>query len=748
MIFTVLVIGASGLVAQIILLRELLISFYGNELTLGIILANWVILEALGAFLAGKYADKIKNKFNLVVILQIIFSLALPLTIYLARAFKGLAGIPFGEAISLSGIFSASFLIVLPVGFCHGALFSSAAKLYSSKSPGSAIGRIYTWETAGTLLGGIIFTYLFIPRLNSFQGAFIVSLLNLIICLFFLKGASKIFRYAIFAALALVFYLFLSGYVMRLQRVSISRQFPGQKVLDYRNSVYGNVALTQRQKQLTFFYNGIPVITTPYPDITFVQEFGNLPLLFHHNPREMLIIGGGAGGLLNEALKHPITRLDYAELDPLIITLLEEHPSDLTEKELNDRRVRVIYLDGRFFIRNTASRYDLVLIGLSKPADLSTNRLFTQEFFSLVKKRLNPGGILTFYLPGSLTYLSRQLKDLNACILNGLKNTYRYVRIIPGDYNIFLASDSKSITDISPAMITQRINQRGIKTDILIPSYLEYRLSDKWIDWFKRALIGATKSVNRDLRPIAVYEMLTLWNKQFSSLVTDILESLKKLDLTKIWGLILLTALAILYFSHFTKNGLSGLSIAYGIATSGFFGMLINLMLVFAFQIAYGYLYYSLGLLISLFMAGIAVGSMIMTGRLNRVKDHFGLFIKLDLAILLFSLASGFILVFTLGRFNANALVFITLFLLSGMLLGLEFPLASKIYLLNNKQVGESAGSLYAADLFGGWLAGILGGVVFLPLLGVFNTCLIIFLLKSSSLALLLTSRLTKKNID
>ena len=54
-IFTILVVGLSGIVAQVMLLRELLVSFYGNELTLGLILANWIISEALGVFIIGKF---------------------------------------------------------------------------------------------------------------------------------------------------------------------------------------------------------------------------------------------------------------------------------------------------------------------------------------------------------------------------------------------------------------------------------------------------------------------------------------------------------------------------------------------------------------------------------------------------------------------------------------------------------------------------------------------------------------------
>ncbi|MBA7696431.1 hypothetical protein ES703_105079 [subsurface metagenome] len=54
--------GLSGIVAQIILLRELLVSFLGNELALGIILADWSILEAIGSFIIGKSIEKAKRK--------------------------------------------------------------------------------------------------------------------------------------------------------------------------------------------------------------------------------------------------------------------------------------------------------------------------------------------------------------------------------------------------------------------------------------------------------------------------------------------------------------------------------------------------------------------------------------------------------------------------------------------------------------------------------------------------------------
>lgn len=744
-IFTILVVGLSGIIAQILILRELLVSFYGNELTLGIILANWVILEAAGVFIVGKLIERIKNKINVLLILEIIFSLTLPLTIYLSRVFKDILGIPFGEAIGLPLIFSVSFLIILPLSFCHGALFSTGCKLYSlfNKDTPRSIGRVYTWETIGTISGGVILTYLFIPYLNSFQIAFIISITNLVITLIFLKNiANKKLKYITFLFLSgiLVFYLFLRDTPNYLQRRSINRQWKGLEVLDYRNSIYGNILVARKQEQYTFFYNGIPIVTTPYPDITFVEEFGNLPLLFHPAAKDILIIGGGAGGLINEILKYPIKKLDYAELDPLIIQMLKKFPSKLTEKEISDARVNIINLDGRFFLKSASCHYDIILIGLSKASDLSTNRLFTQEFFSLAKNKLKPDGILAIWLPGSLTYLSKELRDLNACIFNALKNTYDYVRIIPGDYNIFLASGSSNILKIDSLLLVQKINRFGIKTNLLTPSYLDYRLNKKWLDWFKNSSLTATKKINQDFLPFAVFQMLIFWNKQFSHSFSRFLESFQYLDLKIISGLIFMITILFFYITK-RKRGRAKFNIAYSIATTGFFGMLMNLILIFSFQIFYGYLYYRIGILISIFMAGIATGSIFITERIEKIKNAYNLFIRLELIIILFS----YLLALMITRFSSfmygSSMIFMVLFFIPGLFLGLEFPLASKIYSDKNKPVGETAGLLYCADLIGGWIAGILGGIIFLPILGLFNTCLVIVILKLSSVVLLVAGR-------
>ncbi|MHC4434721.1 MAG: fused MFS/spermidine synthase, partial [Planctomycetota bacterium] len=72
----IMAMGFSGLVAEILLLRELLIVFSGNELSIGIIVANWLILEAFGSFFLGRKAEESRNSLETFAVISILFSLS------------------------------------------------------------------------------------------------------------------------------------------------------------------------------------------------------------------------------------------------------------------------------------------------------------------------------------------------------------------------------------------------------------------------------------------------------------------------------------------------------------------------------------------------------------------------------------------------------------------------------------------------------------------------------------------------
>jgi len=749
--------GSSGLVAEILLLRELLIVFSGNELCIGIIIANWLILEAFGCFFLGKKAEKSKNTLEAFAIITILFSLSLFIAVFVTRTLKRVIGVSIGESIGLLPMFYSSFLILLPVGILHGALFTFSCRIYSmfSGQNASSAGRVYAYETVGTIIGGIVCTYVLIPYLNTFQAFSGLALLNLIICLVLLAPYWKtgLFQKTILVILGVLGffsgYLVFAGQADKLHHYSIKAQWKNQNVVHYQNSQYGNICVIENQGQYIFFQDGIPDVITPIPDIPFIGEFVHLPLLAHPEPRRLLILSGGAGGVINEALKHAtIESIEYAELDPLLLDLFRKFPTALTESELNDRRVKITHIDGRLFVKTTRNTYDLVLVGITEPSNLQSNRFFTEEFFFLVKTRLNNGGIFVLGLPGSLTYLNEELKNLNSCIFHTLKSVFSYIRVIPGDgTNLFLSSDSREILAIDSMQILERLNQRNIEADAIVPWYIERKWHHGWQGWFANFIEGSSQRINSDLSPVGLFYSISHWNALFAPALRWVFGQFERINLGTI--VLLLVVFLLLYFFLRSKNKrFFRAGIPLSIITTGFAGMIFDLMVIFTFQSIHGYVFSWIGLLVASFMAGAACGAMLTTMVLARTEDCFKLFTKVELAIACFSIGCPFVFL-AVHRYLSSPgvfflrMLFLVISFICGLLIGSQFPLANKIYLGNSTSLSRTAGLLYASDLLGGWFGGIIGAVVLLPVLGLVSTCITVGLLKLTSFIIITTQVIT-----
>jgi spermidine synthase len=90
------------------------------------------------------------------------------------------------------------------------------------------------------------------------------------------------------------------------------------------------------------------------------------------------------------------------------------------------------------------------------------------------------------------------------------------------------------------------------------------------------------------------------------------------------------------------------------------------------------------------------------------------------------------------GIFLSLKILFLVISFICGFLIGAQFPLATKIYLKGDTSLSKAAGILYSSDLLGGWLGGIVGGVVLLPVLGLLGTCVVVVLLKLSSFVIII----------
>ena len=745
----VALIGASGMVAQIVLLRELMIAFKGNELSIGIILANWLLLEAAGSYLLGRTIESRKRKLRLFVLLNMILTLSFPAAIHFVRAFKGAFGLNPGEGVGIMQMLILSFTVLLPVSVCHGALFTFACKIHSEmrRSASPSAGLVYTLEVLGTALGGLIFTYLLLPFLDPMQIAFSLAALNAALGIPLMLQLASIRRLTVLlvflnsAVLCISGYLLLSGHAADMNRSSAESAWPNQNILYFGNSPYGNVVVTKMEEQHTLFSDGVPVITIPTPDIALVEDFAHLPLLFHGRPDKVLIISGGAGGIIREIGKHKVKEIHYTEIDPLILEALNRFSPPQISEEWRNPGVTVYQDDGRDHLRKTEGRYDIVLIGVSDPADLQTNRFFTEEFFTLVRERLAEGGIMMVSLPGSTAYLSEEQRRLNACIWKTLLEVFEFVRVIPGDLNFFLASESPDITSLGAEDLARRLDERKIQGRLINPSYIDYRLQEMKRKRLLDFIRDTNVKLNSDNRPAAVFYSLGLWSSKFSPHIQKILRSFEGLSLPVLLFPCAAAALLLAAFGRFAHRLPGRSAIPFVVFSSGFCGMVFDLIVVFGFQILYGSLYFRVGILITSFMIGTGLGSSIITMSVEKIKKSGTLLLILETGLVIFS---GLLLVLFLEVIplfktreipSAFEFVFYITGFAGGFLIGAEFPLAVKIHLGTGTVFSRSVGFLNAADLAGGWLGGIFGGIILIPVLGIGGTSILLIVIKLTAIA-------------
>jgi len=747
-IFAIIITGLSGIIGQLLFIRELLIVFHGNEFSIGIVLANWLFLEGVGALLISR-TKIFKNKntvSSVFVLLQLIFSVYLPIAVLLIRNLKAIFGIMSAETLGLLPIFYSSFLFLLPASICHGALFTLSCKLYDNgvpKTSSKSIGIAYVYETAGSIIGSLLFSILLVRYFDSFYIVLGVMVLNVLMVMLLQWGYKSLFS-RVLNGIAII--LFISGiyFIFKtdtIRQFSISRQFASKNVVFYKNSIYGNVAVIKSEEQYSFLYNGVPNINVPVPAVSFIEDFVNFPLLSHPAPESVLIIGGGAGGVIDKILKYNVKSIDYLELDPLLIFTIKRFPTPMTSNELSSERVHIKYEDGRLFLREKEQgKYDLIFVGVSEPVSLQSNRFFTEEFFELAGRRLRQGGILTITLPGSLEYMGKELADLNLCIYTTIKKVYPYVKVIPGDFNMFLCSSSDM--SVIPDTILKHLTERGVESSVFTEGYIKYRLDNYKEKKFLSSISKERTRTNKDFRPIGVFYSLAYWGALFNPGMDKVFNLFLRFNL---WFFVLLVGIISLCFLiiHIKlKNKGSQVIIPFCIFTTGFTGMVFSLAIIFAFQSVYGYVFKEIGILTAAFMGGGLVGGLITTVFLREEKKNYKSLIFFELCLVLFALAFRFIIV-------PWSLIFVVLCFVIGLLVSAEFPLANKIYLENFLGIEKSVGVLYWFDLLGGWFAGLITGIIMLPVMGLSGTCVAVAVLKISSVGLIIANRLKRiKNTD
>ncbi|NYZ77470.1 polyamine aminopropyltransferase, partial [Candidatus Micrarchaeota archaeon] len=135
------------------------------------------------------------------------------------------------------------------------------------------------------------------------------------------------------------------------------------------------------------------IMITDFDEFVYHEMISHVPLLTHPNPKRVLIIGGGDGGVAREVAKHPgVEEIHVCEIDETVVDLCKKHFPKVSTA-LGDRRVKIFYEDGSKFIKEHKGHYDVILVDSSDPVG-PAEPLFKENFYKDLKDAAAADGII------------------------------------------------------------------------------------------------------------------------------------------------------------------------------------------------------------------------------------------------------------------------------------------------------------------------------------------------------------------
>jgi spermidine synthase len=744
-VLTITTTGFVATVAQIIILRELLVFFYGNELSAGLIFAGWVLWSGLGSGVAGRWAIKISAHTILLRLILIYLAAMLPLSVLFIRATRIIWSLPAGELPTIGKMLLISFAVTGLLCPLAGALFGICWAMHRKEGENRPL-RIYLGEALGSAAGGLVFYFVFLPYGSVFTTIWITSGIALLVswCLFQPWGSRSNmgFGHLLWIVVSL---MIVSGAVLESGLNNTSRRWQwGSDISAVYDTAYHNIALLKKEGQVSVFSNGLWSFSEP--DRLSAEHGVHLALLQHPDPKTILLMGGGIAGQLEELFKHQsVQGIDYVEPDPDFIPLVKTHLSSATNTSLQHRRVRLLSQDPSIFMRRSQVRYDVILMNMGDPINVQMNRFYTSEFFALVKQRLHPGGIFSFAVSGGESILGPTQARFLGSIKKTLLQVFPKTLIYPGDQVRFFATYKSGVLLSDFTVLRNRIAERNLKLIYVRESTLQDTLSPLRLGYFESILEGTKGvSVNRDFFPICYFHNLMMWAIQWHDGLQKFLSFLANLKLRWLW-IGLTVAGAIIAGIFWTGRHKFRTAIAGSIFVSGAIEMILQVVLLVSFQIMVGFVYRQLALIIAFFMTGLAVGAGLISWRYTpqpKFNVTRRLFIRVQILVCMLPL--GLTLFFLLAHrpildFLSPAAIgwlFSGFSLMIGIIGGVHFAMATIVMAGTGVALEKIGGGFYALDLIGAAAGVLVASLFMIPLCGILN---MLFFLSAIAVISLLT---------
>ncbi len=301
---------------------------------------------------------------------------------------------------------------VLPAALLWGASFPLALAAVASKveDQGSMVGGIYAANTGGAIVGALAFSLVLIPAIGTLGCERVLIVLSAVSAVFALGPLVKQSK-GLSATMALAGALAVAGWLSANvsdvpgmliaygRRIMISAS--SSTLLYAGEGMKSSIAITQwSDGAIQFHVSGkVEASTEPY-DMRLQRMLGHMPALFASQPKSVLVVGFGAGVTAGSFVLYPeIQRIVICEMEPLIPPTATQYFAKENYRVMHDPRVQIVYDDARHFVLTTNEKFDIITSDPIHPWVKGSATLYSREYFELVKQHLNPGGIVTQWVP-------------------------------------------------------------------------------------------------------------------------------------------------------------------------------------------------------------------------------------------------------------------------------------------------------------------------------------------------------------
>lgn len=728
LVFSFGVLGFSSLVSQVVVIRELAMSFYANEFFIGWILFCWLLGTALGSALGSKFPCDTKKTFRLLAICHVLAAFLFPLAIVLIRSGKLVLGTPAGALPEFIPSLLYPLAVLVPLCGVMGIQFSAAARGQASQMPegelARAVGWAYLWECLGFIAGGILFSFALV-FVNEFRVAAILAVLNLTIAygVFHIFLTEKKGVRWFWALMAIFFPVWLFWDSASLQQQTSQLRFPNETLVRTENTVRGNVSVTRLGPQYNFYQSGL-LLGADREDLA-SEYLVHFPMFAHPAPQKVLLLGTGFNGPLQQILKHNPQKICAVELDPELLKITRGFlPEDL-QAVLRDPRVRLQASDPKDFLRSKDEKFDVIIANFPDPASVLINRNYTEQFFRSVRSHLLSGGVFSTHITFTANVMTPELERLGSSVYATLSQVFPFVKVLPEDTLFFLAAAGNA-SSLNLKEMIDRIPARKIKPDFVTASQIRYRFTNDRVERVATAFRNTIwKTKNTDLRPRTCYFEFLRWLRQFNPKTTEAFFFLSTLPFPAVLAAGLFAILFLAAFTQGPKQRTRKLALI-SMGTAGFSLMACEILVIYVFQAAFGNLYYRLAWVITAFMAGLGAGAWVVLG-LKKIPERFALMMLHAMnAAFFFLLIEICVRIFSNRFFGGDEyqVAFSGMAFFGGLAAGAIFPFANRFYLGQGE--GDRLGSVYAADLWGSALGALLTAGFFIPIWGVPQTLVLL----------------------